>query len=117
MATKKTSSKKMATGKIQGIAVPLKWNIPDNIITRFASNMVVQILENEFKISFFEVTPDIKLGLENKLPDEVQANCVASIIISAEKLPVFVEALQKQCDVYAQIKANSIMLPIVSSEP
>jgi hypothetical protein len=112
--TAKTRSKKKVMSKIQGIAVPIKWNIPDNIITRFASNMVVQLLENEFKISFFEVSPDIQLGLDNKVPNEVQANCVASVIINAEKLPIFVDALQKQCEVYAQVKSNS-MLPIVSN--
>lgn len=114
--TTKTNSKDKVTSKIQGVAVPINWNISDNIITRFASNMVVQLLEDEFKISFFETAPDIKLGLEGKLPKEVQANCVASIIISAQKLPIFIKALQKQYEIYNQVKANP-ELSNASTEP
>lgn len=108
--------KKKAKAKIQGMMVPIKWNIPDNMITRFASNMVVQLLENEFKISFFEINPDIKLGIENKPPDEVQANCVASVIITANKLPVFIEVLQNQYNVYNELKSKQ-MLSTISNEP
>lgn len=114
--TTKTSGKTKVTAKIQGVAVPIRWDIPDYIITRFASNMVVQLLENEFKISFFEVSPDIALGLENKIPDAIQANCVASVIVNAEKLPVFIGVLQKQSEIYEKLKSNS-MLPTVSNEP
>jgi hypothetical protein len=105
-----TSRKKKVTAKVQGVAVPLKWNIPENIITRFASNIVVQRLEDAFKISFFEIYPDIRLGLEHKIPEEVQANCVASIILTPEKLPVFIEVLQKQRAMYEISKSKPIVL-------
>ncbi len=78
----------------------LEWHIPDTIITRFASNMVVQSLEHEFKISFFEVNPGIQLGPEAKPPDKVQANCIASVIVSASKLPDFIGVLQEQLEQY-----------------
>lgn len=113
----KTDSKKKVTTKIQGVAVPINWSIPDNIITRFASNMVVQQLENEFRLSFFEIMPDIKLALAGKVPEEVQANCVASIIINAERLPIFIKALQKQYEIYNQIKANLNTNTTSSNEP
>lgn len=115
MATR-TNIKKKTTAKIQGMMVPIKWNTPDNIITRFASNMVVQLLENEFKISFFEINPDIIFGIENKPPDEVQANCVASVIITANKLPVFIEVLQNQYNAYNELKSK-LMLPVITKEP
>jgi len=114
--TAKTSSGKKVMGKVQGTPVPINWNVPDNIITRFASNMVVQILESEFKISFFEVAPDIKLALEGRTPDEVQANCIASIIVSADKLPSFINLLQNQYGIYNQIKSKAA-LPNASTEP
>lgn len=88
----------------QGTQVPLKFVIPPTIITRFASNMVVQILENEFKISFFEVKPEIRLGPSEKIPDDVLADCVASVIVTASKLPSFIELIQKQLDRYREIK-------------
>jgi len=36
----------------QEIQLPIKWHTPDNIITRYANNVLVHIVENEFKISF-----------------------------------------------------------------
>ena len=80
----------------QGIEASLKWNIPDNIITRFASNMVVQTLESGFRLSFFEAYPDIVLDENQEPPREVQANCVASVIVPINKLPAFIGVLQQQ---------------------
>jgi len=78
------------------ITIPLKWHLPDTIITRYASNMVIQTLENEFKLSFFEINPEIRLGPDVPPPSEMQAECVASVIVSPAKLPQFIEAMQKQ---------------------
>lgn len=92
MAKKKTTKNE--------IEVPIKWYIPDTIVTRFASNMTVQALEYEFKVSFFEVNPEIRTDLNAPLPTEARANCVASLIINAAKMPAFIKALQKQLDLY-----------------
>lgn len=88
----------------QGKKVPIKFNIPPTIITRFASNMVIQTFESEFKISFFEIKPEIRLDPSDEIPDEVLADCVASVIVSADKLPSFIEILQIQLDKYSKRK-------------
>jgi hypothetical protein len=86
--------------KIQvGVSVPVKWHIPDDIITRFASNMVVQMIENEFKVSFFELQPEITLDPSKKL-EVMPAKCVASVIITADRLQKFIDVLQTQMDLY-----------------
>lgn len=103
MAKKKTGANKHTVGII-GRNIPIKYNISDQIITRFASNMVVQTIENEFKISFFEMKPEIILGPSSSIPKEARAECVASVIVTPEKLPKFIEALQKQLDNYNSIK-------------
>lgn len=97
------AKKKVEISK-QGVAVPIKWYIPDNIITRFASNMIVQTVENEFKISFFEIKPEIIFQPSEPTPKEVRAECVASVIVTAERLPKFIEALQKHLNQYNSIK-------------
>lgn len=89
------------------VKVPLKWNISPTIITRFASNMVIQTLENEFKISFFEIKPEIRLGPSDKIPDEVLADCVASVIVTANKLPSFIKILQEQLDKYNKLDKHN----------
>ncbi len=90
-----------------GKGVPIKFNIPPTLITRFASNMVIQTFENEFKISFFEINPEIRLDPSDEIPDEVLADCVASVIVNANKLPSFIKILQKQVDNYNEKKIKT----------
>jgi len=80
--------------------LPIEWNIPDDLVARYATNMAVQRLENEFLISFFEIKPPIILGepanIEEKLKElkSIRANCVAQIIVSVDKMPDFVRGLE-----------------------
>lgn len=94
MVNKKTDENK------KGVAVPLEWYVPDGAMTPFATNMVVQTMENEFKISFFEVKPPIQLDETAPPPNKIRADCVASVIVTADRLPKFIEVLQKQLDKY-----------------
>ncbi|MEK6777618.1 MAG: hypothetical protein AABY87_12195 [bacterium] len=101
MTEKKTAEKaKSSNIKKDSIAIPLTWNIPGGIITRFASNMVVQLVEGDCRILFFEAKPDIDLNIHGKIEERIQAECVANIIINANKLPKFIEILQMQYDRY-----------------
>lgn len=88
----KTSKKKVA----KPVFIPLKFHIPDTIITRFATNMTIQIIENEFKISFFEQKPEMRFEQNQKPPSEIKADCVASVIVTADRLSRFIEVLQDQ---------------------
>lgn len=68
----------------------IEWHIPDYIISRFATNFVVQTIESEFKVSFFEVKPDLILTEEQrKLVEDrgtIIAECIGSVIITPERL-------------------------------
>lgn len=105
---KKVITTKKVETTIEGVKVPLKWNIPDNIVTRYASNVAVQILENEFKVSFFEINPEIRTDNNQKIPKEIQANCVASVIMSPGKFPSFIAALQQQLEIFLKLKSQKI---------
>ena len=92
-------------GKTKGFkAIPIEWKIPDDIVSRFANNILVQQGENEFILSFFEVLPPVLLGspeeVEAKLEEveAVQAECVARIIVPAEKMLDFVRAMSENLD-------------------
>jgi len=71
--------------------IPIDWHVPEGVMTPFATNMLVQTIETEFK-------PAIRLNKSDPLPESVRADCVASVIISANRLPKFVEVLQLQVD-------------------
>ncbi len=88
----------------------MKYNIPEGIITRFATNMVVQIIESEFKVSFFEIQRPILIeeNDKDKFNDNpvVTADCVGSVIITPDRMPKFIEVLQQQLDLYEEFKGK-----------
>lgn len=84
----------------QGVAVPIEWYVPEGVMTPSASNMVVQTMENVFKVSFFEIKPPIQLDESAPDPTKIRADCVASVFITPDRLPKFIEVLQKQLDKY-----------------
>ncbi len=100
----KKKTKKTAPSK----QVPIKWNVPADMTSQYASNVVIQFLENEFKISFFETSYEIRVGKNQGFPDEAIANCVASIIINPNKIPGLIKALQQQYDSYAELKPQGL---------
>lgn len=105
----KTNIKKAEASKKE-IALPIEWHIPEGLITPFATNMIIQTIENEFKISFFEIKPSIRLLNTEPFPEKVRAEFVAGVIVTADRLPNFIKALQIQLDKYVakkQAKKNN----------
>ena len=84
----------------EGRPLPVEWHSSENIVSRYATNMVVQHSDQEFIISFFEARPPLVLGkpeeIETTLSQikSVRADCVARIIVSAGRMPEFVKVLQ-----------------------
>lgn len=81
----------------------IEWSSPENIISRYATNMVVQSTENEFIISFYEVRPPLLFGPPPEgvePPSVVRAECVARVIVSPGRMPNFVRVLQQQLERY-----------------
>jgi hypothetical protein len=83
-------------------ALPIEWQFPPNLVSHYATNLVVQRTEQEFVISFFELRQPILLGSteekESALAsvNSVPAVCVARIIVSSTRMPEFVRVLQDQ---------------------
>lgn len=84
--------------------IPIDWHFPEGLIKRYANNMLVQRLENEFVISFFEIVPPPIFGSpeeRRKQADKVKsvrANCVASVVVSPMKMQAFIDAMQENFD-------------------
>ncbi len=92
------------------ITLPVDWHVSENIQSRYATNIVAQPIQHEFVISFFEAQPPIFLGTpeENRTRYQelgaIRAECVARVIVAAERLPEFIEALQTTLAVYRASK-------------
>ena len=91
--------------------VPIEWIMPVEVITPFATNMLVQVIENEFKISFFEIKPAMRFSQSDPFPSKVKALCIASVIVSADRLPKFIQVLQSQLDTYNSQKQTKVTPP------
>ena len=89
------------------VAVPIEWNVPEGQVTQFASNMVIQIEDDIFKLSFFEMKPPINLNESAPPPTKIRADCVASVYITPNKLSKLIEILQTHLDKYRTIKKRS----------
>lgn len=77
------------------ITVPVKWQIGNDVITRFATNLLVQTVGNVYKLSFFEAKPAIRLTEDTPLPTEVVADCVASLVVSPSQLKEIINVLEQ----------------------
>lgn len=78
------------------VKLPLSFVIPEGIVSRYATNFVVQCTGHEFVMSFFEAESPFLLG---ESPEEnraildqagpVRAQCVARIVVSPEGMRQF----------------------------
>jgi hypothetical protein len=79
--------------------LPIEWYVPENIVSQYANNIVVQHGDNEFIVSFFLTIPPLIIGSPEEIRaqvekvEEVRSKCVARIIIAPEKMELFIQAL------------------------
>lgn len=89
----------------------VEFNIPVFLESRFATNMVVQRMGEYFKVSLFEIKPDIILSDKDREAFEkkgsVRADCLASYIISPESMQKFIDAMSGQLGKYKESKEKT----------
>jgi hypothetical protein len=97
----------------EGLALPLVWRVPEDISTRYATNLVVQHSEHEFIISFFEAIPPLLIGEPAEIRAEleklgdIEARCVARVVVAAKRMPEFVRVLQQNLEKYLSTSGDS----------
>lgn len=88
------------------VSLPVNWHFPENLQSRYATNVIVQSGQFELIISFFEAQVPLLLGQpeDNKAKlkqlGAVQAECVSKIIVSPEIVPTIIQTLQTGLDNY-----------------
>ena len=96
-------------GQQEMFEVPLNFHVSENLVSRYATSLVVQFGRHEFILSFFEARPPILLGpLEERKAalqklDAIQAECVARIIISPAQMPDFIKAMEQNLERYRSL--------------
>jgi hypothetical protein len=94
MATKN----KKPTAKVAGVEIPLQFNLPIDMPSVYATNMLVQASDQEIILSFFEAQPpfmteDTQENIELLKSVGIRADCVAKVIISSARFEGFVQVL------------------------
>ena len=85
---------------IESLRIPIEWHYPEDQISRYASNIIVQHGRREFILSFFEVRSPVLLGSPEEREEaarsleSVRAECVARIIVAPDALQEFIEVMQ-----------------------
>ena len=99
---KKTKTSKKPTSSIEIAAskkIPIEWVVPPDIRSSYDTHMLVQRLDHEVFISFFEVQKPVIMGTPEEKASKlkkvkaVEAKCVSRVIISLPEMPKFIEAL------------------------
>lgn len=100
----KKSTSKPAT---QEREIPLAWNIPSDLRSGYATNMMVQVGEHEIFVSFFETTPPVIFKpADMEKVGSVTAECIARIVIAPDRMQAFIDVLQTQLGLYRKKKAE-----------
>ena len=94
--------------QVPDISLPIKWNVPDNIESRYANNVIVQPGQNEITIFFFETKVPPFLGspeeYRNFMLEQgfIQAECVGKLVVNPTLMPGIIQAMQVSMTNYQQ---------------
>jgi hypothetical protein len=86
---------------IGSVALPLEWHFPDDLVGRYANQLIVQMGPMECNLSFFEVRPPVIVGTPEQMQEQakkltsIRAECVARIVAAPESIPMFISLLQE----------------------
>lgn len=90
------------------VVKPIGWMFPEDLVSRYATRIVVQHEKHEFVISFFELqhppllgSPEEARALLEKM-EFVPAKCVARVVVSPSRIQGFIDALQKNYAKYQE---------------
>ncbi len=78
-------------------SIPLVWIVPAGTLPRYANHIVLQQIDQDFLLSFFVALPPIIVGTPKERMAQaeqvttLQAECVAQIIITPQRLQQFLE--------------------------
>jgi hypothetical protein len=88
--------------------IPIVWDFPEDLVSGYATNMLVQVGEHELFVSFFETPPPLIFSPQDAEKLEgVRAECIARIVISPERLGKFIEVLQQQLETFNENKKGA----------
>lgn len=82
------------------VNLPIDWQVPTGAQAAYATNFVVQRMQHEYLISFFQIQPPLVLGSPDQVLEhltrleKVPARLLSQIIIAESRFPEFLQLIQ-----------------------
>lgn len=89
------------------VSVPLQLKNPPGLVTRYATNFVVQMAEHECIISFYEAQPPLQFVPGGPPITAMPAECVGRIIVAPGRLPELIRILQESINIREQARVSA----------
>lgn len=87
-------------------------HFPEEMPTAYATNLVVQHTKHEFFISFFAIAPPLIVGTDDEKRarveqiEQVTAQPLVKVVVSASRMPEFIKVLQDNYKTYSEVAAK-----------
>lgn len=94
------------------VNIPIEWYVPDELQTRYITNMTLQRTEHEFVLSFYEQRPPILFGSPAHIQtaasqlDSIRATCVARVVIANGRFPDIADVFKRALAEYQAEQAQ-----------
>ncbi len=90
----------------QEVALPLRYDVPASLETRYATNFTVQHTDQEFVLGFYEVrlpvlvgSPEENLAAVREM-SAVTAQCVARLVVTPARMAELIQVLTANYEHY-----------------
>jgi hypothetical protein len=99
-----TTGESMSKAKKTQVLIPIERYCPPELVSRYATDLIIQRTGSEFILSFFETIPPMVLGTPEEQQDKlkklasVRSECIARVIVSDDRFPQFVQAMQENLE-------------------
>lgn len=86
------------------VIIPLDWQIPDDLVTQYATNFVIQFDDHEVVLLFFEAWKPLLIGspesIRNRAKEieSIPAKCIARIVLTPGRMRELYELFQRNAN-------------------
>lgn len=94
------------------VGIPVKYVIPEDIVTQYTTDMVVQHSEHEFIISFWEIQRPVILGTEEERKAQAEMlkflenRCIAKFAVTPDRMQLFAAVMKENFERYLRDKGK-----------
>ena len=100
--------------KLRQFSVKLEHQWAENVVTRFANEFSIQIIQGACYLGFYEVTPPLLIGSPEEISEKIdsikslRAEGIVRLVVPIEKVQDMVKAIQTMLEQMASEKSRGL---------